>query len=119
MCALIHNCVFDSRQAVEDHGSSATLNIVDGSLCEASYRGGGNCPSVDNVQCLCHRVCFDVVSKLWLRAVLVYGSLIDALDIFGRIALARPGLEGLGLASMSRLSTTKSTFHPQLPLTTK
>jgi hypothetical protein len=26
----------------------------------------------------------------------VYGSLIDALDIFGRITLARPGSEGLG-----------------------
>jgi hypothetical protein len=26
----------------------------------------------------------------------VYGSLIDALDIFGRITLAHPGLEGLG-----------------------
>jgi hypothetical protein len=26
----------------------------------------------------------------------VYGSLIDALDIFGRITLARPGLAGLG-----------------------
>ncbi len=42
MGALIHNSILDTRQSIEDHGSSTTLNIVDGCLDEGGADSKGN-----------------------------------------------------------------------------
>ena len=45
MCALCDNLLLHSGQAVEDDGACATLDIVDGRLCDREGDGAGNDPA--------------------------------------------------------------------------
>jgi hypothetical protein len=48
--SLAHNAFLDTRQAVEDDGASAALDIVHGGICEGQAEGGGNSPLVDGTE---------------------------------------------------------------------
>lgn len=54
MRALIHNLLLYTRQPVEDDGSSATLNIVDGGLGERSSDGERDGVFVQRLENLSH-----------------------------------------------------------------
>jgi len=54
MCSLIHNLFLHTRQSIEDYGSSATLNIVDGCLGERSSDGERDGILVQRLECLSH-----------------------------------------------------------------
>merc|ERR1711939_1052261 len=54
MCSLIHNLFLHTRQSIEDYGSSATLNIVDGCLGERSSDGERDGVLVQRLECLSH-----------------------------------------------------------------
>jgi hypothetical protein len=54
MRAFIHDCVLDTRQSIEDDGSSATFHIVDCSLTERESYGDWHRPSCDSIQWCCH-----------------------------------------------------------------
>lgn len=60
MCALIHDLLLHTRQTIEDDGSSATLNIVDGSLGERGSDGEGDSVFVQRLECLCHLDGYDM-----------------------------------------------------------
>lgn len=42
MSALIHNRIFDTGETVEDNRTSASLDVVDGSLSKGEANGDGN-----------------------------------------------------------------------------
>lgn len=48
--SLAHNAFLDTRQAVEDDGASAALDIVHGGICERQTEGSGNSPLVDGTE---------------------------------------------------------------------
>ena len=62
--ALVHNCILHPGKTVEDHGSSATFNIVDGSLYKAGAKECWDGPSVDRLECVCHTDSFEINPKL-------------------------------------------------------
>lgn len=47
MCALVDDLLPHSGQAVEDDGACATLDIVDGRLCDREGDGAGDDPAED------------------------------------------------------------------------
>ena len=56
MCAFIDDFIFDSRQAVEYHGSRSTFDVVEGSLGEGDTDGDGDGVAVDGVEGAGHGV---------------------------------------------------------------
>lgn len=50
MSALVHDRVLDTGEAVEDDGTSASLDVVDGSLSKGEAKGDGNSISGDRAQ---------------------------------------------------------------------
>lgn len=56
MCALIHNCVLHAGKSIEDDGSTATLDVVDGSLNKRCADCEGDGKSVQRLECLRHLV---------------------------------------------------------------
>lgn len=50
VCAFVDDFILDSRQPVEDDGSCATTNIVDGLLCECEGDTAGDGPLVETLK---------------------------------------------------------------------
>jgi hypothetical protein len=48
--SLAHNAFLNTRQAVEDDGASAALDIVHGGICEGQTEGSGDSPLVDGTE---------------------------------------------------------------------
>ena len=57
MSPFVNNCVFDSRETVEDHGSSATFDVVDGRLGKGEADGDGDGVAVDGAESVGHLGC--------------------------------------------------------------
>ena len=54
MGAFIDNCIFYSRETVEDHSAGAAFDIVDGGLCEGYTDGYGDCVPIDSTKSVSH-----------------------------------------------------------------
>ncbi len=54
MCAFVDNGFLNTRQSIEDDGSSATSDIVHSSLTECEGYANRDCPPRDSVQRSCH-----------------------------------------------------------------
>lgn len=56
MCAFVDDGFLDTRQSIEDDGSSATSDIVHSSLSERKGYSNRDCPSRDSIQRSRHNV---------------------------------------------------------------
>lgn len=54
MGAFVHNCIFDSRETVEDHGAATSFDVVDGGLGEGDADGEGDGEFVDGAEGVSH-----------------------------------------------------------------
>lgn len=66
--AFIDHAFLDTRQSIKYDGSSAALDVVYGSLCEAKRYADRDCPSGENIQRSRHdRTDGMKVEKSWWR----------------------------------------------------
>ena len=54
MSAFVDNCIFHSRETVEDHSAGAAFDIVDGGLCEGYTDGYRDCVPINGTKSVSH-----------------------------------------------------------------